>query len=110
MTGRTVVVGLLAAGLALAAGAWWLRGEGAGPVTIDSIGDRVQAVPRGRLPVFAAKPEVAELYRFAATEGDWAASVPCTCGCAELGHTSNRACYIKAETAERVTFTSHAAT
>ncbi|PYM47027.1 MAG: hypothetical protein DME14_16325 [Candidatus Rokuibacteriota bacterium] len=37
-------------------------------------------------------------------------TAPCTCGCASLGHTSNRACYIKAESEGRITFTSHAAT
>lgn len=110
MRGKTVVAGLLAAGLVLGAGAWWLRGGGEDAVTSDKIGDQIQTVRRGRLPVFAAQPEVAELYRFAATEGGWLAGMPCTCGCAELGHASNRACYIKEETADRVTFTSHAAT
>src|SRR5436190_403488 len=32
------------------------------------------------------------------------------CGCGNLGHTSNRACYIKAESEGQITFTSHAAT
>lgn len=109
MSGKAIVLGLLAAGLILAVGAWWLRADG-GAVTTDEIGDQVQVVPRGRLPVFAAKPAVAELYRFAAERPDWLAWMPCTCGCAELGHTSNRACYIKAEGPDGVTFTSHAAT
>jgi len=36
--------------------------------------------------------------------------MPCTCGCAGIGHTSNRSCYIKAESDPSVTYTSHAAT
>jgi len=36
--------------------------------------------------------------------------MPCTCGCARIGHTSNRSCYIKAESGPSVTYTSHAAT
>jgi Protein of unknown function with PCYCGC motif len=109
MRGRLLVAGLLTVGLAAAAGAWWLR-SGDGEVTVDSIGDKVQTVPRGRLPVFAAAPGTAELYRFAATRGELLSWMPCTCGCGALGHTSNRACYIKGESATTTTFTSHAAT
>lgn len=108
MRGRLLVAALLIIGLA-AAGAWWLR-SGDGDVTVDSIGDKVQTVPRGRLPVFAAAPGMAELYRFAATRGDLLQWMPCTCGCGALGHTSNRACYIKGESAATTTFTSHAVT
>lgn len=109
VSGRVLVLGLLVAGLALGALAWWLRPVD-GVTTIDALGDEVQTVARGRLPVFAAAPEVAELYRFAAEHADWLAWMPCTCGCGELGHGSNRACYIKRETSAEVTFTSHAAT
>jgi hypothetical protein len=76
----------------------------------DEIGDQVQTVPRGRLPAFAADAETGALYRFAATRGDVLGFMPCTCGCAQLGHTSNRSCYIKAETEASTTYTSHAAT
>src|SRR5438128_5870685 len=103
-----VVAGVLAV-LAIGGLAWWLA-AGAEPVTVDAIGDQVQTLPRGQLPVFAAKEEVARLYRFAAENPDTLAWMPCTCGCESLGHTSNRACYIKAEEPGRVTFTSHAAT
>src|SRR5205809_612090 len=89
--------------------AWWLT-AGAQPATVDEIGDQVQTLPRGRLPVFGATEEVARLYRFAVENPDTLAWMPCTCGCASLGHTSNRACYIKAESEGRITFTSHAAT
>ena len=103
-----IVAGALAV-LAVGGLAWWLA-AGAEPVTVDAIGDQVQTLPRGQLPVFAKKEEVARLYRFAVENPDTLAWMPCTCGCENLGHTSNRACYIKAEEPGRVTFTSHAAT
>jgi hypothetical protein len=76
----------------------------------DEIGDEVQTVPRGGLPAFAGDADAPALYRFATTRGDVLRYMPCTCGCAQLGHTSNRSCYIKAETEAAVTYTSHAAT
>jgi hypothetical protein len=109
MRGRTVVLALLIAGITAAATAWWLRAREP-DVSVDQIGDRVQTLPRGRLPVFAAPADVAGLYRFATERGDVLRWMPCTCGCADLGHASNRACYIKSEDAGRVTYTSHAAT
>jgi hypothetical protein len=109
MNRRVVVAGVL---LALAAGAstaWWFR-PGADAVTVDEIGDEVQTTARSRMPVFAGRGDTADLYRFASDRGDVLRHMPCTCGCADLGHASNRACYIKAEAGERVTWTSHAAT
>lgn len=92
------------------AGVWWWLGEGASPITVDTIGDDVQTVARGALPAFTANPETARLYAWATENKDTLTWFPCTCGCASLGHTSNRSCYIKEETARRVTYTSHAAT
>ena len=105
---RTLVLVL---GLALLAGgvAWWLS-AGAQPVTVDSIGDQNQTVARGKLPVFAAKGDEAQLYRFAVENRDTLSAIPCTCGCEQFGHTSNRSCYVKTERGDQVTFTSHAAT
>ena len=97
--------------LVLTAGgvAWWLSAA-AQPVTVDSIGDENQTVARGQLPVFAVKGDAARLYAFAVDNPDALGRIPCTCGCARFGHTSNRSCYVKDEPAGRVTFTSHAAT
>ena len=78
-------------------------------VTIDAIGDQVQTRRGGALPQFAQAGENAALYRFAKDRGDVLRWMPCTCGCAQLGHTSNRSCYIKAEDGEATTWTSHAA-
>ncbi len=80
------------------------------PVTTDAIGDQVQTRGGGALPVFAGTGDTAELYRFARERGDVLQWMPCTCGCGQLGHASNRACYIKSESGDRTTWTSHAAT
>lgn len=89
--------------------AWWLA-SAADPVTTDKIGDQVQTRARGQLPVFADSEDARALYRFAAEHPEILAFMPCVCGCVDFGHTSNRSCYVKAETPDRVTFTSHAAT
>ena len=103
-----VLIGVVGVGILLAMGAW-LQAGGEG-VSVDNIGDQVQTLPRGQLPVFAKGTDVAALYRFALERQDVLQYMPCMCGCGGLGHTSNRSCYIKSETAGRVTFTSHAAT
>jgi len=107
---KRALVAVVLVGLATAGAAWWWLGAEAQPVTIDSIGDQNQTVPRGQLPLFAAKGDAARLYAFAVDNADTLAFMPCTCGCNRFGHTSNRSCYIKDEREGRVTFTSHAAT
>jgi len=104
----TFVIGALVT-IAIVDGAAWWAATG-DPVTTDAIGDRVQTRGGGALPVFAGAGDTATLYRFARDRGDVLRWMPCTCGCAELGHTSNRSCYIKSEAGERTTWTSHAAT
>ena len=100
---------ILTVGLVAAGAAWWI-GADAQPVTVDEIGDENQTVERGRLPRFATKGDAARLYGFAAEDTETLRWMPCTCGCRGYGHTSNRSCYVKAESDGRVTFTSHAAT
>jgi len=88
--------------------AWWLT-AGAQPATVDEIGDRFRrsARPAAGVRRDGGGRTALSLRR---REPDTLAWMPCTCGCASLGHTSNRACYIKAESEGRITFTSHAAT
>jgi len=107
----TRILIIVAAVLIAAAGgaAWWIA-SAADPVTTDAIGDSVQVRPRGQLPVFVESDDAKALYRFAVEHPEILGFMPCVCGCVDLGHTSNRSCYVKAETADRVTFTSHAAT
>jgi hypothetical protein len=89
--------------------AWWLASAN-DPVTTDQIGDSVQTRARGQLPVFADRADMPDLYRFAVEHPEVLAFMPCTCGCGGLGHVATRSCYVKGETPDRVTFTSHAAT
>ncbi len=85
----------------------------AGPVTEDALGDMVQTLPTGQLPEFAGPgtPDIRRLYQYAVDHGDELRYIPCTCGCAQFGHSSNRDCYIKSVNRDgTLTFTSHAAT
>jgi hypothetical protein len=110
MTRWLIVAALIVFALVGGGGAWWFLSGAAAQVTVDEVGDRVQTVRRGEMPVFAATPEVAVLYRFAAENPKAFAGIECTCGCTRIGHVDNRLCYIKAETPDQVTYTSHAAT
>lgn len=110
ITRREMLVGALGV---LAGGASLPRDSAAGPLTTDQYGDQVQTLPRGELPLFAksAGPDVAGLYGFAAERGKDLEHIPCYCGCGNIGHRSNRQCYIKSENRDgTLTYTSHAAT
>ena len=103
-------VGATAAGL-LAWRLWPEEFATAAPVTTDAIGDRIQRLPKGQLPQFAATEDLQRLYRYAVEHGDELQYMPCFCGCYRFGHKSNRDCYIKASNADgTLTFTSHAVT
>lgn len=88
------------------------RSAGAGPVTIDRYGDKMQTVARGELPEFArGSPGVGAVYRFATDHARDLEYIPCFCGCKNIGHRSNRDCYIKRFNSDKtVTYTSHGAT
>jgi hypothetical protein len=113
MSRRRLLYGAGAMGV-VAIAAWQLwpaAGGSAVSVTTDAIGDQVQTLPRGQLPVFAGSGEVRELYRYAVDHGDELQFMPCFCGCYRFGHKSNRECYIKRVNGDgTLTFTSHAAT
>ena len=86
-------------------------GAAAGPVTTDAVGDQVQQLPKDELPEFANTDDTGRLYRYAVEHADELQYIPCTCGCANIGHKSNRDCYVKSFNRDgSVTFTSHAAT
>ncbi len=84
----------------------------AGPVTTDRYGDKVQTVPRGQLPDFAREvPDTGSVYRFATDHAADLEYIPCFCGCKNIGHRSNRDCYIKSFNRDgTVTYTSHGST
>lgn len=113
ITRRRLLYGTGATGVAAIA-AWhmWPAPVGSGTsVTTDAIGDQVQTLPGGQLPMFAGSGEIRDLYRYAVEHGDELQYMPCFCGCGRFGHQSNRDCYIKAFNADgSLTFTSHAAT
>jgi hypothetical protein len=111
---RRLLYGAAATG-AIGIAAWQIwpasGGGGVASVTTDAIGDQVQTLPKGQLPVFAGSGEIRDLYRYAVEHGDELQYMPCFCGCGRFGHQSNRDCYIKAFNADgSLTFTSHAAT
>jgi len=105
-----ILLVLIVAALAIGVGAAWWAVPADDTVTTDAIGDRIQARAAGALPVFATGADTAALYRFARERGDVLRWIPCTCGCQQFGHTSNRSCYIKGESDDVTTWTSHAAT
>ena len=113
---RSLLAPLLLIGLILAsAGGLWLWGGSSADaqVTRDEVGDNVETLPKGRLPVFARSgtQDHTDLYRYAVEHGEELKYIPCYCGCGNIGHASNRACYIKREHPDGgKTFTSHAAT
>ncbi len=88
------------------------RPTGAGPVTTDQYGDSVQTVPRAELPEFVqGLPDISRVYRFATDHATELEYIPCFCGCKNIGHRSNRDCYIKSVNPDKtVTYTSHGAT
>lgn len=95
------------------AGLWlWLGRPADAQITRDEVGDYVHTVPAGQLPAFARGRnwDHTALYRYAIEYGDDLKYIPCYCGCGGIGHTSNRACYIKQDHPDgSKTFTSHAA-
>lgn len=101
-------------GAAAIAGVFLLKAgsAAAGPVTTDRHGDTVQTVPRGELPEFVrGSPDASRLYRFATERAADLEYIPCFCGCKNIGHRSNRDCYIKSFNRDgTVTYTSHGAT
>lgn len=108
------LVGLSALVLASGSGLWlWGSHAADAQVTQDEVGDYVQTLPKGQLPAFARSrtQDNSDLYRYAVEHGEELKYIPCYCGCSNIGHTSNRACYIKREHPDgSKTFTSHAAT
>jgi hypothetical protein len=59
--------------------------------------------------VQAAPVVVQQAYQFAAANPEIMTQIPCYCGCGEMGHTSNYACYVAGVTADgEIQYDSHA--
>lgn len=74
-------------------------------------GDWLETVPAGQLPSFALNKseKVQEAYRYAVDHEDMLQYIPCFCGCKNIGHQHNAACYITERLADgQVIFNSHA--
>ena len=79
--------------------------------TESSAGAPLELVPASALPteLQQSPQEVQEAYRFALANPDVLEVIPCYCGCNQVGHESNRMCYIQSEAADgQVVFDSHA--
>jgi hypothetical protein len=50
--------------------------------------------------VLAAPAQVQQAYQFAAANPQVMQQVPCYCGCGDMGHTSNYACYVGGKNAD----------
>lgn len=74
-------------------------------------GDWLETVPPGRLPSFALNKsqQVQEAYHYAVDHADTLQYIPCFCGCKNVGHQHNAACYLTERHPDgQVTFNSHA--
>jgi len=55
-----------------------------------------------------ASATVQDAYRFNVANPEIMKQIPCYCGCGEVGHTSNYACYVQDDTDGKITFDGHA--
>jgi hypothetical protein len=69
---------------------------GCGGSDPQSNGSNLQMASMADMPadVRAAPVTVQQAYQFAAANPDVMRQIPCYCGCAEMGHTSNYECYV----------------
>lgn len=74
-------------------------------------GSELAMAPMSDMPadVQQAPATVSEAYRFAAANAPVMQQIPCYCGCGDLGHKSNYACYVAgAEVSGRLRYDQHA--
>ena len=64
--------------------------------TENAAAEGLKMAPLGGMPseVLAAPAQVQQAYQFAAANPEVMQQVPCYCGCGDMGHTSNYACYV----------------
>ena len=104
----TMGVGVVSAGGALI---WAVSAPAGAQLRKTPNGDLLETVPPGSLPSFALNKStnVQEAYRYAVNNADTLQYIPCFCGCNNIGHRHNAACYITERLPDgQVTFNSHA--
>ncbi len=67
-------------------------------------------MPMDQMPaeVQSAPVTVQEAYQFAGANPDIMENIPCYCGCGNIGHTSNYACYVSHVDKGKIAFDNHA--
>lgn len=71
----------------------------------------LRMLPADQMPmqVQSAPATVRAAYQFAAANSEVMKSIPCYCGCGNIGHTSNYSCYVSGlDQAGSLTFDNHA--
>jgi hypothetical protein len=77
----------------------------------DTAAGGLKMAPMDGMPadVLAAPAQVQQAYQFAAANPEVMQQVPCYCGCGDMGHTSNYACYVGGKNADgSLQFDTHA--
>ncbi len=77
----------------------------------SAAGREIKLAPLSEMPaeVRQAPVTVQEAYRFAVANPDLVRQFPCYCGCVNVGHTSNLACYVQEIQSDgTIVFDSHA--
>lgn len=70
----------------------------------------LKMAPMSDMPAEVKKASVTvqDAYRFNVANPDIMKQIPCYCGCGDMGHASNYACYVQDDTNGKITFDSHA--
>ncbi len=70
----------------------------------------LKMAPMSDMPAEVKKASVTvqDAYRFNVANPDIMKQIPCYCGCGDMGHASNYACYVQDDTDGKITFDSHA--
>ncbi len=70
----------------------------------------LKMAPMSDMPAEVKKASVTvqDAYRFNVANPEIMKEIPCYCGCGDMGHASNYACYVQDDTDGKITFDSHA--
>lgn len=75
----------------------------------DDVHLKMLALDKMPVEVQSAPVTVQEAYQFASANPDVMKNIPCYCGCGNIGHASNYACYVSSvDDSGNITFDNHA--